>query len=347
MENLKVKRKKLRFSIRALLLLIILVIFGVGLKFVVEGVNRNKNNKTIYSYNIKQDVNYKVSLYKNNIYETDHLEMNQIYLSNVVKNINTNFNYEYKNDLSIPLKYEYDVVAKVVGEYILPEEKDKSQLWDKEFIILPKQSKETNEDSIKINENVDINYSSFDDVISDLKKQISIPITAYLSVNFTVRVKGYIGHEVTTDTQVINLKMPLQQQAFKIENKYEKEVSKDVKELSKNELNDLFKREVIGFVLIGISFSIMFVFYKNIFNIRKNNYYNQTLNKLLKEYGDIIIEINDELERGNLQVIEVKTFNEMLDLEDELKVPILFYEIIRDKLGEFVINHNNFFTIYH
>ena len=65
-----------------------------------------------------------------------------------------------------------------------------------------------------------------------------------------------------------------------------------------------------------------------------------------EEYGDIIIEINDELERGNLQVIEVKTFNEMLDLEDELKVPILFYEIIRDKLGEFVINHNNFLYRY-
>ena len=36
----------------------------------------------------------------------------------------------------------------------------------------------------------------------------------------------------------------------------------------------------------------------------------------------------------------------MLDLEDELKVPILFYEIIRDKMGEFVINHNSLLYRY-
>ena len=37
----------------------------------------------------------------------------------------------------------------------------------------------------------------------------------------------------------------------------------------------------------------------------------------------------------------VKTFDELLDLEDELKIPILFYEITADRLGEFTITHNN------
>lgn len=346
MENNYVKRKKLKFPIRILLLLIVLVIFGVGLKFIIEGVNRNKNNKTIYSYNINQNVNYKVNLYKNNIYETNYLDMNQIYLSNVVKGIDTTFNYEYQNTKNIPIIYEYGIVAKVVGEYILPEEKDKSKLWNKEFVLLPTVSKETNENLIKINENINIDYGKFDEVINDLKKQISLPITAYLSVDFTVKVKGYIDYRVTEDIQVINLKMPLQQQAFKIKNTFEPEVIKDVKELTKKELDDLFKREVIGFILLAISFSIMFVFYKDIFNIRRNNYYNQALNRILKEYGDIIIEINDEIKKDDLQVIEVKTFNEMLDLEDELKVPILFYEIIRDKMGEFVINHNSLLYRY-
>ena len=31
----------------------------------------------------------------------------------------------------------------------------------------------------------------------------------------------------------------------------------------------------------------------------------------------------------------------MLDLEEELKIPIMFYEIIEDVLGEFTITHNN------
>ena len=42
-----------------------------------------------------------------------------------------------------------------------------------------------------------------------------------------------------------------------------------------------------------------------------------------------------------LDIIEVKNFNEMIDLEEELRVPIMFYETIEYLEGEFTLVHNN------
>ena len=97
------------------------------------------------------------------------------------------------------------------------------------------------------------------------------------------------------------------------------------------------KKEICGTILIVVAISLFIVLYKDIFDIAKKNYYNTTLDKLLKDYGDVIVELNSEINKDGLQVVEVKNFNEMLDLEEELKIPIMFYEIEEDELGEFIL----------
>ena len=104
MEGIYIKRRKLKLWIRVLLMIIILVIFSQGIIMILKGITKNKTNKTIYSYNINQDVNYNIDIYNNNLFETENLGMDQTYVSNIVKSINTNFKYKYKNNKKIPLK---------------------------------------------------------------------------------------------------------------------------------------------------------------------------------------------------------------------------------------------------
>ena len=335
------KRTRLKLPLRIALMLIIIVILIFGVVFVYEGITRNKNNNTIYSYGIKQNVDYDVELYKNSIFETDKLESNQTYVSNVVKNINASFSYEYQNSKSIPLIYEYDVIATVIGEYVLPDEDKKSSLWSKEYVILEGIRKESNSNVIKVDDKFTIDYNEFNKIASDLKNQLKLPITSYISIDIKVKITGSVDYKSVNDTKVINLKFPLQQQAFKIKTTFDKKTFNEIKKWDKEELNDKVKREVIGFILILIAISLFIVLFKHIFNIKIDNAYNRKLNKLLKQFGEIIVEINSEVNKDNSQVIDVKTFSELLDLEDELKIPILFYEIIVDKLGEFTITHNN------
>ena len=121
---------------------------------------------------------------------------------------------------------------------------------------------------------------------------------------------------------------------------------KEIKKLTDKDLEIEMKKEICGTILIVVAISLFIVLYKDIFDIAKKNYYNTTLDKLLKDYGDVIVELNSEINKDGLQVVEVKNFNEMLDLEEELKIPIMFYEIEEDELGEFTINHNNIIYRY-
>ena len=65
------------------------------------------------------------------------------------------------------------------------------------------------------------------------------------------------------------------------------------------------------------------------------------LNRILKNYGDIVAEIVSPVEIDNLNIIDVKNFDQLLDIEEEIRMPILFYETIPDEQGEFIIICDN------
>ncbi len=340
------KRTKLKLPLRIAIIIAILAILFFAINFIYEGLTRNKNNKTIYSYSLQNSLQYEVELYKNSIFDVSKLDMNQTYVSNVVKSINANFSYEYKNSKSIPINYNYTVVAKVIGEYILPDEDKKSSLWDKEYVLLETKSEETTKNIINISDKFTIDYNYFNDVALDLREKLNLPITSTIIVEVRINVIGAVDHKSVNDYQVIKMEFPLQQQAFKIKTSYSDKLFKEVKLWSDSELKDKVKREVIGFILLLIDLSIFIVLFKYIFNLKIDNAYNRRLNKILKQYGEIIVEINSAVEKEKVQIIDVKSFNELLDLEEELKIPILFYEIESDYLGEFTISHHNIIYRY-
>ena len=59
----------------------------------------------------------------------------------------------------------------------------------------------------------------------------------------------------------------------------------------------------------------------------------------MKEYGDIIVELASEVKKDGYSIIEVKNFNELVDLEYELRIPITFYEKEEGQYGEFMITN--------
>ena len=54
------------------------------------------------------------------------------------------------------------------------------------------------------------------------------------------------------------------------------------------------------------------------------------MNKLLKTYSEILVEVEElpELDE-NITLIDVTNFDDMIDLEEELKSPIMYEETIK------------------
>lgn len=50
------------------------------------------------------------------------------------------------------------------------------------------------------------------------------------------------------------------------------------------------------------------------------------VSKILKKYRDIIVELENKPNFEIKNVVDVKDFEELIDVEEEIRVPILFFE---------------------
>ena len=82
---------------------------------------------------------------------------------------------------------------------------------------------------------------------------------------------------------------------------------------------------ISGFVLIGFAIaSYIFVIIVFIMKAKNQLEYIKKLKKILKTYDSIIITVKKMPSINDLQIIEVKNFNELLDAHSELRLPINF-----------------------
>ena len=174
------------------------------------------------------------------------------------------------------------------------------------------------------------------------KEQFGLPIKAYLDVklitNSEIDVKN--SEKVEKDNSVVNLKMDLNGQVFTVTQDYEptsKGQAVDETNVKKSNIVLL----TIGIILFAISaFGILNIIRKIISADRRTDY-EVALNRILKNYGDIVAEIVTPTETGNMRVIDVKNFDQLLDIEEEIRMPILFYETVEGEEGEFTIIYDN------
>ena len=147
--------------------------------------------------------------------------------------------------------------------------------------------------------------------------------------------------DTVVESSIMNVKMNLAQDIFTIEKQFENTDNKSVVNTTekKKEINVALLS--IGSICVLIAVLIMLDSIRKSIKFSKKSDYAIALNRILKNYGDIVAEIVSPVEIDNLNVIEVKNFDQLLDIEEEIRMPILFYETIPDEQGEFIIVCDN------
>lgn len=336
------KRKVLKKWVRIALLGIIITLFASSVYIISTSFNKNNDEDIFYSYNIKQDLDYTVSLYDNSFIESSVLGKDEMYISDLIKQINMNYKYNYAGSKIVPLTYTYNVIASINGEYQLDQEKEDSKVWTKKYTLVDDTTKEVNDTTaINIDEPIKIDFKFYNDVVSKFRQELKLPITASLNVVFSINVTGEENNQKINDTKEIKLSIPLNQQAFKMTETYEAKYNNNLSPKTEKKEAVSIRKLMAGIILMGSALFMFILLFRDIFNLPKKNAYTIKLNKILKNYGDVIIEIVTPVNEDNLNVVEVKNFNEIMDLEEELRVPIMFYETIDYEEGEFSLVHGD------
>lgn len=289
-----------------------------------------------FGYSVNKKANYKVGVKENNFFNNEYIEMNQTYISSVVDKLLIDFNYEFKGNNKENIDYTYDVIAIMNVRY----NNTKESLWTEENTIIEKKEiKLEQENKFNINESIEVDYNAYNNKAKQFKANFNIPVKSTLEVILTVN-KSIDSEEKIEQVDTISLKMDLNEDVFKIEEKVTG--LSTYKQIIDGKETNIFLL-IIGLVIFIPSICITIKKLMKISGLKQDTgTYVKAMKKILKNYGDIVAEIVRPVELNkDTQIIDVKNFDQLLDVEEELRMPILFYEVERGKEGCFIIINNN------
>ena len=229
--------------------------------------------------------------------------------------------YNYNASAKENLICKYDIVSTLYLEY----SNTKQVIFEKNYpIIENKTIQKNNSNKIDIEEKINIDYQKYNSEVESFKEKFNLPLTAYMIINFNVETwlqNQQNIKQASTSKATIDLSQP----AYEIKVK-----ESDEQENTILETQDLNKN--INYIALAIGL-ILFVISSGIFGYQIWKYQVTELNKIkikvmkiLRKYKEIIVEVESMPNINGKNIIDVKGFEELITIEEEIRLPILFYE---------------------
>ena len=310
-------------------IVISIVIFLISIVIILNNSNKTET-PIIEESNQDSKIDYRVKIFKNDFIKSEYMEKDKTYITDLVDDIEVNYNYKLSNSKKFDSNYKYNITYKISVKH----NSTGKELWTEEETLLDNKDIIPDKNIIQIQDSTVVNYDALNDKVKQFKLAYNIPIDATLEINLNVidtnlnKTIAYTGLTTNLNTEIIDIDKNEQ-------NNIQAEIKTDNK--TKTPL-------IVVIAIITTVISLLYAAYEIIktikYNLSRKSYYEKAINKILKNYGDIVAELVNPVDLTKLNVIDVKNFDQMLDVEEELRIPIMFYETEKNVQGEFVIVTN-------
>ena len=312
----------------SLIILLIFIIFGLGSYLVFNSYKLKKGD--VVSYSEKSELNYKVCLLDNSVYNESCLRSGMVYNSSLVNTIPVVFNYNVSFSEIMDYQSYYHVI--LYTKIFDKDNKDKV-LYENKDILIEKTYLSKNDKNISISNDFIINYKKYNDFINKYKVNYSSNIDARLEAVLYV-------DEYDDERNVGSISIPLGKNTFEVNGVSLNNVNKTVEipNMVMDTESDLSM--FLGCFLIIISLILDFVLINLVkTTLSKKNKYTIVLEKILKEYDDKIVNISSDYITDK-DIIKVESIKELVDASDVINKPILYSKINNIKC-EFILEDDD------
>ena len=331
--------KYVSYESRVIRFSLLFVIFFVGGFFLM--LKSFKFNQEEYiDYTETTNLDYRVYLKENDFYEEKYLDKGMLYVASLIDHIDIDFLYNFNITEKVDLDFKYNIT----GVLSITDNDGKNVYLTKDYTLLEdKAFKMNGEQDHTIKENITIDYGAYNKLANSFKAtyglDTSSKLTIYLNVDKT-------SHDDTIkDVEKANnmlIEIPLSQRSVSISMDY-KDINRNsslVKKSSVTVNSALFV--VIAVILILVSFFGLFKLLKLLgLMSNKKSPYDKFIAKMMRQYDRLIVVHYTCPDLSNYNVIKIKEFNELLDMRDNLKVPIMYYNVTDHQKSYFYIVNNN------
>jgi hypothetical protein len=215
------------------------------------------------------------------------------------------------------------VKAKILGKYAIKADSDNTaNVWSKEYTIVKPVSESLQTKNLTLNPTADLPFQEYMSQLENFKSNLELPLNSETLLVATVDVEGTIKGTPFHDTRVMTVSAPLDQQVYTLGIKYDKQDTKKlVGETAKNS-REQFQRYLLIFAsavgVLGIGM-LLYGLRKQIFKTP----YQRELERIYRYNDGIIIRAQRSPDLTGKRIVPVLSFEDMLNLEEELKMPIV------------------------
>ena len=329
LQHQKRRRKhKIKLAVESIVIIIISIITIVS----YFCLSKNEYNR----YTEKAKVDYKVNLKENEFYEEDYLDEKNTIIASLIKDLEVEFKYNLNLEQDQDYTYSYKILAKTS----VKESSRDNTIYETTQELLSKEVQESNAKDLEIAEKVTIDYNEYNEKINKFINVYKLDnTTSTLNLEMYVYViNKYDGEQINRDSKVMTLNIPLTTKTIDIS--INSNVIKDEGNIlsKKSEYDNLTYMLGIGFVLLVIGVAIFIKFIKYVLETRSaEKMYGQELKRILFNYKSYIQKINNEIDYNNYKIIQINTFNEILEMRDTMQSPILMYTEENEDRTKFMI----------
>jgi len=331
-KNLKLK-PYLGYKSRIISYTVLLFVF-VGLSLLLLNNILSVNEVKVINYEETGNIDYKVNLKPNDFYEEEYLDKNMVYIASLIKNIDIGVTYNFliSEETDIDLSYE------IVGRLSILDETGKNTIFEKEYVLLEEElinSLSTREQ--KISKQITLDYDYYNSLASSFKATYGVEADSNLTLY--VRLKKNVSNIKLEEENEMTLTIPLTQKTINISmNDKGIDVVKSITE--KNKMAEYNK---IYMILFGLSVLLGFIVVIKLSKLLlllfpERSKYDKYLNKLLNEYDRLIVETTTTPNFDEKNVIKINKFEELLDVRDNLKRPIIYHNLVKHHKAYFYVD---------
>lgn len=316
------------------LISIIIIVSMVTVSFFFMFINGNK--KQYINYDEKSDIDYKVFLKKNDFFSNSYLGKGNKYIASLINYIKVNFNYKIAlEEENVQYKYSYKIEANVT----VKEKDSNDNLYTVNKLLLNSEDKITNSNNLTINEDLNIDYNYYNDLIKDFVNIYGLNNTnSILTINMYVNTVGTCENikDSKEKETIISMSIPLTTKTVAIDISDNIVNSNSIMLCKKsNPANYIFLIFSILFLLIDAYLIVLLIKYE-VKTRTAENIYEKELKRILNNYGSYIQNLGNDFNFKDYQVLKVNTFDDMLEIRDTIKQPILMKEN-NNKTGAYFI----------
>lgn len=298
------------------------------------------STKSVITYKELQNIDYRVNLKANEFYDSKNVNKNKKFVTNLIDTIDVNYSYEIVASNFFKSKTEYNVVATIQAYYKDKEDNTDSVIWSKDYKLIPTTIKTVEDGTdLKIKEVVRLDFNKYNQealrFLSKVQKDAKIFLNVKMYVNTNGKVIG--ANEKINENSVLNLNIPLGKEVTTIIKDENSDVNKRI--VTKYQVNEKFNLVLFTislFIIITVS-PLMIMSYLTIYNLSNMNSYDRKVKKIKREISDVLVEVDSKLKLDNDKVINVKTIDDLLNVQEELKLPVNYLEVKKEVESWFII----------